>query len=769
MKLQAVDQTGHSHPIEIDLSKKIGEGATAAVYRVIFHNELWAAKIYKPERAFSVQKLEAMLESPPGEIVTSEDGQTFIQYTWVKFLLKDTNGALVGFLMHFVDQRSTNSLDTYYDHVLIKRLPGKMHAALSLRLEIAHNLCDLIDRLHDVGHYFIDIKPQNIRVYRDNNKVVLMDCDGYSIKSNQRSPDRFPADLISTDFIAPEVLKNHLSPKSLGEEQDRYGLAVLLFQLLNRGTHPFQGVVTDPRIQVTTNDERAALGLYPYGLAPHPSVKPRPQSIHDLLPDETRSLFDQAFITLDRPTAKEWKNHFRLLLDQKQLIRCKDHPSDIAHIHFSNKGCIGCKIEDLEKNKVAQKPRKYKAAESTPTDVSSSSPAPNTNSFNSAPIYQTSSAPKSKNTDLTLFAVVLAVIGLFIFATTFSSSNNSSVASSNATNTVGNTCADYIRNSTYSQLCTTYWSDPKHSCTKDVEKYLISEKRRYSPFGLCGQTNPKGESYEIRVARYQQEMMAASLRVIPTTAQIASTSPGYINKDNRLPPGQNIVSDASATQILELYQTWWYTQAQDFLYLRIENMRQGTVSGLKVSAYDHCSSDRKIVNSFLLTPNRPIGLMEVGVLKVPMPLPSMQKFDQIRCLDIEMVLTRDTPQTAAVNNQQNQTPAAPTHDPSIGFGAIYFDNNSNGFSWTLGYRTLNEAKSAARKSCQERSGPLSQCTHSVSGNYRCVAITESSKYRHSMMADSLESARKAVQEACLKVSGGEPCVEPYDGAKCLEK
>ncbi len=51
MKLQAVDQSGQSQPIEIDLSRKIGEGATATVYRVIFQNELWAAKIYKPERA----------------------------------------------------------------------------------------------------------------------------------------------------------------------------------------------------------------------------------------------------------------------------------------------------------------------------------------------------------------------------------------------------------------------------------------------------------------------------------------------------------------------------------------------------------------------------------------------------------------------------------------------------------------------------------------------------------------------------------------------
>jgi serine/threonine protein kinase len=427
MKLLAVDERGQTKPIVIDHSKQIGEGATASVYRVSFNNELWAAKIYKPDRVLAVEKLEAMLLAPPAELIKLEDSQAFIQYTWVKFLLKDAGKGLVGFLMPFVDQQSTNSLDTYYDPVLIKRLAGNNPSALSLRLEIAKNLSELIANLHELGHYFIDIKPQNIRVYKDNNKVVLMDCDGYSIKNHHGSPARFPADLISTDFIAPEVLKNHLSPKSLGEDQDRYGLAVILFQLLNRGTHPFQGIVTSPHIQVNTNDDRAALGLYPYGITPNRSVKPRPQSIHDLLLTQTRVLFDQAFTSLERPTAREWQNHFETVLSDRLMVRCKLHPNDVRHIHFKDLGCIGCKIDSQVKasNKASTKVRSY---EVKPIDISSAKPSlqTSTNTVSSSGTI-TSPANSSDANNWTIYGlIVVAILGFLIFSDFSKTNSNSS-------------------------------------------------------------------------------------------------------------------------------------------------------------------------------------------------------------------------------------------------------------------------------------------------------------------------------------------------------
>lgn len=498
MKLLIVDANGKEEIIFIDLSMKIGEGATASIYKANISNELWAAKIYKPERIVPAEKLEAMLQTPPENINIIHDNQIFIQYTWVKYLLKDIKSKkIVGFIMPLVDQNSTNSLDTYYDPVLIKRLSGIAQSALSFRLEIAKNLCELVNNLHKLGHYFIDIKPQNIRVYKDNNRVVLMDCDGFSIKNINSRPDRFPADLISTDFIAPEVLKNHLSPKSLGEAQDRYGLAVILFELLNGGTHPFQGIVTDSSIQVSTNDERASLGLYPHGILTHLKVKPRPQSIHDLLPVHTRRLFDQAFTSLNRPSANEWLAHFDYIFNSKMLVRCTSYPNDVRHIHFKDMDCIGCRIL-LQKsvNNPPTNPREYhvqsgKAITSSPP-VTAHIPAlnsqqPNNNNFK---------IPKKPPQDLRgsilflwiAFYALISVVVVLIYNSmyVFDSQPNTTYPQSNSAPTAFN-CKDLnISTMENDKICNYWHNDIYPICDPLFEEQLNKRSRQILPLASCG-------------------------------------------------------------------------------------------------------------------------------------------------------------------------------------------------------------------------------------------------------------------------------------------
>jgi serine/threonine protein kinase len=445
MRLKAFDVSGKSVYVNINKDKKLGEGATASVYQVDLAGQQYAAKIYKPERVFSPPKLKAMMASPPQFLGGDSDSNGKVKFTWVNHLLKDQDSEVVGFLMPFVDQADTNSLDTYYDPVLIKRLSGVAQAALSLRIEIARNLCRLIAELHSLGHYFVDIKPQNIRVYKDSHDVVLMDCDGYSIKNDNNPLLRFPADLISTDYIAPEVLKNNISPKLLGEEQDRYGIAVILFQLLNRGTHPFQGIVTNPSIQVSTNDERAALGLYPHGVVGNPAVKPRAQSIHELFLPETRSLFDRAFTGSIRPTAREWVAHFDEILLNKRLSRCSLYPSDVRHIHFKDMGCIGCKLRSETPTQKAVK----KAA-----DFGIDYRKPQASSYGSRtfPALPASNPGSLDKTSLVFLTAAIVFFAFFIListggsGTSTTSSSASSALPSNTSGSSGDAGGSYSSN-----------------------------------------------------------------------------------------------------------------------------------------------------------------------------------------------------------------------------------------------------------------------------------------------------------------------------------
>ncbi len=348
MIFTAHDLTGKIGKATVNTKLTLGRGATAIVYQATFQGEIFAAKIYHQDRAIDKVKIEAMLANVPSNMRIQVAGERHPQFAWPLAWLSDSSGRPAGYLMPLLDLAKAFPLDYYYDQSLIKKLKSPAEAALSFKLEIARNLAKLVADLHEHGHYFIDMKPQNIRVLLDSHVVTLVDCDGFSIAGS--GGRRHPAELLSSDYIAPEAQRRNSSPADLAEPQDRYALAVILFQLLNRGTHPFQGIVTAAAIKVSTNDEKAAAGLYPHGLVSDTRIKPRPQSTHHLWPDETRALFDQAFTTGSpsaRPSAQEWADHFKSLLDKKVLVRCDRMPDNLEHIRFRGKGCPACYLSAL--------------------------------------------------------------------------------------------------------------------------------------------------------------------------------------------------------------------------------------------------------------------------------------------------------------------------------------------------------------------------------------------------------------------------------------
>jgi len=495
MKYSAVDQNNQIERFELLKDEKIGEGATALVYKVSYKNQTWAAKIFKDGQNINASKIQAMLEHQPNDLFINLDGQDFIQYAWVKYVIKNGVGKIIGFMMPYVDHDETYSLDTFYDPVLSKRLKP-FESALTLRIQLAINLCELIENLHKNQNYFVDIKPQNIKVYKKNHKVVLLDCDGYSINNSNGSPNRFEAELISTDYIAPEVTRNNLKPSTLGLQQDLYGLGVILFQLLNRGTHPFQGITTDKNISASTNDERASLGLYAYGLNENWKVKPRSQSIHNLFLDETRELFDKTFETESRTTAEEWINHFKDILSNKKLELCdkvdrsKKLEKDLIHIKFNGKECIGCKLE-LEQPLNNKKKRNYKV-NSTPSSASS-------NNTSSHKPFSVNRIPTKKPEEFDFAKFFYYAIGaILIIVLLAQCSENSGKKSPSVSSNIqvsptlspsNESCNIDVKYSSPKQLCEAYWSKTvknHYNCNNAISKEL-GDRGYYSfPEEKCG-------------------------------------------------------------------------------------------------------------------------------------------------------------------------------------------------------------------------------------------------------------------------------------------
>lgn len=348
MNYTASDLDGIAAMAAVDSSRELGRGATAIVYQATLADQACAAKMYLEYRKVDFVKIKAMLANPPSNVRLQFAGERHPQLAWPTAILSDALGRNVGYLMPLVDMAKAFPLDHYYDQTLLQKLKSSSELALSYKLEIARNLSLLVADLHDHGHYFVDLKPQNIRVVLGAHVVTLLDCDGFSISGADGK--RFPAALVSTDYISPEAYREHLPLERLGEDQDRYALAVILFQLLNRGTHPFQGIIKVPGIVANTNDDKAAKGLYPHGMVPDVRIAPRPQSIHFLLDNSLRALFDAAFAgqPCARPNARDWANCLDRLLRTKAVRRCEKEPYDVAHMRFDGMRCPACYLGGLQ-------------------------------------------------------------------------------------------------------------------------------------------------------------------------------------------------------------------------------------------------------------------------------------------------------------------------------------------------------------------------------------------------------------------------------------
>ena len=342
----AVDGINHC---DLRLSDLLGEGANAKVYKEKIGSSYFAVKIYTDQSSFNREKLNFMIFNPPPDLYFEDGGVRYPLYAWpislVKNLEEGSFGTDIGYVMPLIEKDKSKTLEYFYDFNLSKQLQSPTNKALSLKIEILENLSDAIAALHQLGHKFVDLKPPNVGVYEGTNIVSLLDCDGFEI-NYPSSGKVFSSNMVSPDYIAPEIYSAKIEDITIDQAQDDYALAVIIFQMMNNGIHPFQGIIKDPNILISTNDQAAVLGLYAYGAQASGQIAPKPQSVHTTFLPTTRMLFDRAFSGKgNRPSAQEWSAHFTSILENKLLARCAEYPSDVAHIRFKDMPCPACTLK----------------------------------------------------------------------------------------------------------------------------------------------------------------------------------------------------------------------------------------------------------------------------------------------------------------------------------------------------------------------------------------------------------------------------------------
>ena len=319
------------------LGTLIKSGGAGSVYRVR-GDAAQVAKLYhaQVDRALYQRKVEAMLQLTPELPALDEGGKRYVQIAWPSALLRDARGGFVGYLMPAVDVQATSELEC-----VLQEKQARLHGlptGLGAKITLAANLAGVITELHRQHHRVVDLKPVNLRFYPRSLYMAMLDCDGFSI---QGRGERFEAPQVTVDYLAPEFQLGGLS--AAGEEaQDRFALAVVVFQLLNFGIHPFTGRPAHEHVP-TDVPGRISARRYAYGRRAQPQLLPSPVSGHEAMPADLRQLFDRAFDGpgTARPSALEWSSSLRAYAQRAslRLARCM---RDGEHQHFAGLSSAAC-------------------------------------------------------------------------------------------------------------------------------------------------------------------------------------------------------------------------------------------------------------------------------------------------------------------------------------------------------------------------------------------------------------------------------------------
>ncbi|MGI8668545.1 MAG: helix-hairpin-helix domain-containing protein [Aridibacter sp.] len=316
------DSTGKSHV----LTQEIGRGGEGAVYFCEGNNE-FVAKIYH----------EPVMEEKAAKLIwMAENNHEILQKVaaWVVEVLYDKpDGKIVGFLMPNINAKEIHEL-----YSLKSRRVHFPDANWHFLIHTATNVARAFYSLQKYDHVMGDVNHGNCVVLADRT-VKLIDCDSYAIKADEK---RYACEVGVATHLAPELQKANLSEVERLPRHDNFGLAVIIFQLLFLGRHPFSGNYLGEKDKTLEDCIRE----YRFAFGKNSGVKnvkqpPGTLSLREVSP-RVAELFERAFDEkTTRPSPQEWIEALAQL--SENLEQCIFHP---GHHFFNNlSSCPWCKLE----------------------------------------------------------------------------------------------------------------------------------------------------------------------------------------------------------------------------------------------------------------------------------------------------------------------------------------------------------------------------------------------------------------------------------------
>ena len=161
--------------------------------------------------------------------------------------------------------------------------------------------------MHTIHVRIGDVNPSNILV-SDDGSVMLIDCDSFQIPGPP-GHQPYPCVVGSPEYTAPEI--SDFQRQFRSQDSDNFALAVLLYQLLGNGSHPYQGIDASPAEAVSNIRER--IKEHRFAHQPQGGLwRPTPGQVRSwrAMPEPVRTAFRQAFSPgashIGRPSADAW-------------------------------------------------------------------------------------------------------------------------------------------------------------------------------------------------------------------------------------------------------------------------------------------------------------------------------------------------------------------------------------------------------------------------------------------------------------------------------
>lgn len=321
----------------LTLAKRIGGGGEGDVFTVM-ERPGTLAKIYH-------KTVDGVLDAKLTHLTSRNVPALKAVSAWPEDRILHPRGGTVGFLMPAViDAKPLHELMT--PKLRRKEFPS---ASFNQLVEVALAVAKAIEAFHGEDLVVGDINGKNILV-RSSGSVCLIDIDSIQVGDGRQ----FPCNVGFPEYTPPELQGLKLSEHRRSKDSDRFGLSVVVFQLLAMGRHPFDG---------TRLTRETAIKRHVSAFAWAPFWRTRPLApvglrTEDLFDKRIAELFGNAFAVsarfTGRPTAKEWAD--ALAHYQTNLNACAANPAHQYPMRLRQ--CPWCELE-----------RKGKPSAFTPTTV----------------------------------------------------------------------------------------------------------------------------------------------------------------------------------------------------------------------------------------------------------------------------------------------------------------------------------------------------------------------------------------------------------------